>query len=225
MPLEAAVEVVQAEVVDALKAEGLPPGIGIKIAGASDKLTATRAALAGDMGLAVLLAYLLMVAIFRHWGYPLLIMLTVPLGIAGGIFGLWLMNLLPSVRQPFDMITMLGFLVLIGVVVNNPILLVEQALQNRRRGMDIATAVIESTRVRVRPIMMTTLTTLGGLAPLVFLPREGTELYRGLGIIVLFGLLSSTLLTLTFMPSLLALVLKLGERLKGGVSGEAAVGR
>ncbi|MDF1819635.1 MAG: efflux RND transporter permease subunit [Immundisolibacteraceae bacterium] len=225
MPLEAAVEVVQAEVVDALKAEGLPPGIGIKIAGASDKLTATRAALAGDMGLAVLLAYLLMVAIFRHWGYPLLIMLTVPLGIAGGIFGLWLMNLLPSVRQPFDMITMLGFLVLIGVVVNNPILLVEQALQNRRRGMDIASAVIESTRVRVRPIMMTTLTTLGGLAPLVFLPREGTELYRGLGIIVLFGLLSSTLLTLTFMPSLLALVLKLGERLKGGVSGEAAVGR
>ena len=220
MPLEAAVETVQADVVDALKAEGMPPGIDIKIAGASDKLTATRAALTGNMGLAVLLAYLLMVAIFRHWGYPLLIMLTVPLGIAGGIFGLWLMNLLPSVHQPFDMITMLGFLVLIGVVVNNPILLVEQALQNRRAGMDVATSVIESTRVRVRPIMMTTLTTLGGLAPLVFLPRAGTELYRGLGIIVLFGLLSSTLLTLTFMPSLLALVLRVGERMKGRVAGK-----
>jgi multidrug efflux pump subunit AcrB len=162
----------------------------------------------------VLLAYLLMVAIFRHWGYPLLIMLTVPLGIAGGIFGLWLMNLMPGVHQPFDMITMLGFLVLIGVVVNNPILLVEQALRNRSNGMDIARSVIESTQVRVRPIMMTTLTTLGGLAPLVFWPRAGTELYRGLGIIVLFGLLSSTLLTLTFMPSLLALVLRLGEKFR-----------
>ncbi|MBL4623125.1 MAG: efflux RND transporter permease subunit, partial [Immundisolibacteraceae bacterium] len=217
MPLEAAVEIIQAQVVDALKAEGMPAGINIKIGGASDKLTATRAALTGNMGLAVLLAYLLMVAIFKHWGYPLLIMLTVPLGIAGGIFGLWLMNLLPSVHQPFDMITMLGFLVLIGVVVNNPILLVEQALQNRRAGMDIAASVIESTRVRVRPIMMTTLTTLGGLAPLVFLPRAGTELYRGLGIIVLFGLLTSTLLTLTFMPSLLALVLRAGEKIRGAV--------
>ena len=217
MPLEAAVEVVQDQVVDALKAEGIPPGIDIKIGGASDKLTATRTALTGNMALAVLLAYLLMVAIFRHWGYPFLIMLTVPLGIAGGIFGLWLMNLLPSVHQPFDMITMLGFLVLIGVVVNNPILLVEQALQNRRAGMDIAASVIESTRVRVRPIMMTTLTTLGGLAPLVFLPRAGTELYRGLGIIVLFGLLASTMLTLTFMPSLLALVLRLGEKIRAGL--------
>ncbi len=214
MPLETAVEKVQAEVVEALTAEGLPAGIDLKIAGASDKLKATRAALGGNMALAVLLAYLLMVAIFRHWGYPLIIMLTVPLGIAGGIFGLWLMNLLPGVRQPFDMITMLGFLVLIGVVVNNPILLVEQALRHRRAGMEIAQSVIESTRSRVRPIMMTTFTTLGGLAPLVFLPRAGTELYRGLGIIVLFGLLASTLLTLTFMPSLLSLLLNAGERLK-----------
>jgi multidrug efflux pump subunit AcrB len=216
MALEEAVELVQAEVVNALEAEGvIPAGIDLKIAGASDKLVATRAALGDNMGLAVLFAYLLMVAIFRHWVYPLLIILTVPLGIAGGILGLWLMNLIPGVHQPFDMITMLGFLVLIGVVVNNPILLVERALQNRRTGMAIAEAVIESTRTRVRPIMMTTLTTLGGLAPLVFLPREGTELYRGLGIIVLFGLLFSTLMTLTFMPSLLALVLRAGEKLRG----------
>ena len=215
IPLEEAVERIQAGVIDALQAEGaIPAGIDLKIAGASDKLKATRSALKANMGLAVLFAYLLMVAIFRHWVYPLLIMLTVPLGVAGGIFGLWLMNLIPGVRQPFDMITMLGFLVLIGVVVNNPILLVEQALRLRRDGMAIAESVIESTRTRVRPIMMTTLTTLGGLAPLVFLPRAGTELYRGLGIIVLFGLLFSTLLTLTFVPALLALVLRVGEKLR-----------
>ncbi len=215
LPLEAAVERVQREVIDTLQSEGLvPEGVNLKIAGASDKLKATRAALSANMGLAVVFAYLLMVAIFRHWLYPLLIMVTVPLGIAGGIFGLWLMNLLPGVNQPFDMITMLGFLVLIGVVVNNPILLVEQALQFRRTGMVIAESVVRSTRTRIRPIMMTTFTTLGGLAPLVFLPRAGTELYRGLGIIVLFGLLFSTLLTLTFMPSLLALAMRVGDKLR-----------
>ena len=110
---------------------------------------------------------------------------------------------------------MLGFLVLIGVVVNNPILLVEQTVANIRAGMHTLDAVVEATRTRVRPIMMTTLTTIFGISPLVFLPRAGTELYRGLGIIVLFGLLFSTLITLTFMPSLLSLMLQARDRLRG----------
>ncbi|MCG2634258.1 MAG: efflux RND transporter permease subunit, partial [Gammaproteobacteria bacterium] len=213
VPLETAVEIIQRDVIEALHQSGqIADSISMEIVGASDKLQATRSALASNLILAVVLSYLLMVAIFRHWGYPLLIMLTVPLGLGGGILGLWLMNLLPSVNQPFDMITMLGFLVLVGIVVNNPILLVTRALDNTRKGMAVAEAVLESTRTRIRPILMTTLTTIGGLAPLVFIPRAGTELYRGLGIIVLFGLLFSTLLTLTFMPALLSLLLQLGER-------------
>jgi multidrug efflux pump subunit AcrB len=100
--------------------------------------------------------------------------------------------------------------VLIGTVVNNPILIVERSVGNlKQRGMSVIDAVTEAIRVRLRPIMMTTVTTVAGLSPLVFNPGAGTELYRGLGAIVLFGLLFSTLVTLTFMPALLALVLRM----------------
>jgi multidrug efflux pump subunit AcrB len=115
------------------------------------------------------------------------------------------------IQQSFDMITMLGFLVLIGTVVNNPILIVERAVSNlRERSMDVLEAVTEAVQIRLRPIMMSMVTTVAGLSPLVFNPGAGTELYRGLGAIVLFGLLFSTLVTLTFMPALLSLVLQFG---------------
>lgn len=157
------------------------------------------------------LTYLIMVAILRHWGYPLVIMLTVPLGYAGGVLGLWLMNAV-GIAATFDVITVLGFLVLIGVVVNNPILLVERHRENLATGLTPIDSLLDAARTRLRPIMMTTLTTLFGLFPLVFLPREGTELYRGLGIVLLFGLLISTLVTLSFTPCLLRLLRRGGPQ-------------
>jgi multidrug efflux pump subunit AcrB len=206
LPLEAAVQKVQTGVVGALQAAGeVPAGVRIAIGGASDKLAATRAALADNMLLALALVYLIMVAILRHWGFPLVIMLTVPLGYAGGVLGLLLMNAVGS-RAAFDMITVLGFLVLIGVVVNNPILLVERYRENMAAGRGAVDALLDAAGARLRPIMMTTLTTLFGLFPLVFLPREGTELYRGLGIVLLFGLLFSTVVTLSFTPCVLRLL-------------------
>jgi multidrug efflux pump subunit AcrB len=206
MPLETAVQKVQTEVVGALQAAGeVPAGVRIAIGGASDKLAATRAALADNMLLALALVYLIMAAILRHFGWPLVIMLTVPLGYAGGVMGLWLMNAV-GIRATFDMITVLGFAVLIGVVVNNPILLVERYRENLAAGLASADALLAAAQTRLRPIMMTTLTTLFGLFPLVFLPREGTELYRGLGIVLLFGLLFSTVVTLTFTPCVLRLL-------------------
>lgn len=222
VPLEQGVETVRAGIMDAMREAGeLPPGVTMSISGASDRLTATREALAGNFLVAILIAYLLMVAIFSHWGYPLVIMTTVPIGISGGIVGLWLLNWigarlpavgLDAVQQPFDVITMLGFLVLIGTVVNNPILIVEQALTNvRERGMQCRDAVVAAVGTRLRPIVMSTITTVFGLSPLVFLPGAGTELYRGLGTIVLFGLLFSAIVTLTFMPSLLSLILEWRE--------------
>jgi multidrug efflux pump subunit AcrB len=145
-------------------------------------------------------------------------MTSVPIGVSGGIAGLALLNLvggqldaigLYPIQQPFDMITMLGFLVLIGTVVNNPILITERAVTGFRvAGRSVAEAIADAVRVRLRPIMMSMITTVAGLSPLVFNPGAGTELYRGLGAIVLFGLLFSTLVTLTFMPALLALTLR-----------------
>jgi len=111
------------------------------------------------------------------------------------------------------MISMLGFLILMGTVVNNPILVVHRAVQNvQQQGMDALAAVTEAVEVRLRPIAMTTITTLAGLAPLVLIPGAGTELYRGVGAIVMFGILGAALVTLTVLPALTVLVLQFRHR-------------
>ncbi len=218
--LETGLEQVKSEVVRQLQDAGqIPSNVKILISGASDALQATRESLAANYLVALAIIYLVLVAILSHWGYPLLIMTTIPLGIASGIVGLWLMNqvgaALPllgmnAIHQSFDMITMLGFLILMGTVVNNPILIVHQAMVNfRDQGMAARDAVREAVAIRLRPIAMTTLTTVCGLAPLVLIPGEGTELYRGLGVIVLFGLVGTAVVTLTFLPALLMLFLDL----------------
>ena len=226
--LETGVARVRSELVDYLRSSGqIPAGVSIDISGASDQLEATQQAIANNYLVAVVIVYLLLVAIFTHWGYPLLIMTTIPIGIAGGIVGLVLMNavgaLLPAIglqpiRQPFDMISMLGFLILMGTVVNNPILIVHRAMENvREQAMKPRAAVREAVASRLRPIAMSTITTISGLAPLVFIPGEGTELYRGVGAIVLFGILSAAIVALTFLPALTTLVLSVAES-RGGRS-------
>jgi multidrug efflux pump subunit AcrB len=207
--LETAVARTQNELIPRLRENGhLATGVSIDISGAADQLEATRASMTSNFIIALLLSYLLLVAIFKHWGYPLIILITVPMGLAGGILGLVSFNLLPGNPQPLDVITMLGFLILLGTVVNNPILIVDRTRQNLASGnFQIIAAVREATASRLRPILMTTLTTVFGLAPLVMLPGAGTELYRGLGIVVLSGLLLTTIVTLTFLPCLLVEVL------------------
>jgi multidrug efflux pump subunit AcrB len=206
--LEMAVARVATELLPGLHRDGLvPAGVSLTVSGAADQLDATREALSGNFVIAVILCYLLLVAIFVHWGYPLVILATVPIGLAGGIIGLALLNLVPGVRQPFDVITMLGFLVLLGTVVNNPILIVDRTRQNLMRGVSVHDAVVEAVGSRIRPVLMTTLTTVFGLAPLVLQPGAGTELYRGLGVIVLSGLICATVVTLTVLPCLLVTLL------------------
>ncbi|WP_119165584.1 efflux RND transporter permease subunit [Algihabitans albus] len=222
VPLSVGVERVRSDVLDALRQEGaIPAGVSVSISGASDQLDATQTALTENYVVAVAIVYLLLVAIFSHWGLPLLIMTAIPLGVAGGILGLVLMNAvgallpaigLPPISQPFDMISMLGFLILMGTVVNNPILIVERAVTNaRERGFEAREAVVEAVRSRSRPIAMSTMTTACGLAPLVFMPGEGTELYRGVGAIVLFGILGAAVISLTFLPALTSLALRVGQ--------------
>ena len=233
IPLEQGVDMVRRGIIDELRETGeIGDDISMSITGASDLLKSTRAALKGNFIVAVFIAYLLLVAIFSHWGYPLLVMTTVPIGIGGGLFGLWLMNAiggnlsllgLTDIYQPFDVITMLGFLILIGTVVNNPILIIDRTMRNiKTRGMASVEAVLESTRARLRPVMISSITTIFGLSPLVFNPGAGTELYRGLGAIVMFGLLFSTLITLTFMPTLLSLSLQFRDWLSPSAGGSSA---
>jgi multidrug efflux pump subunit AcrB len=222
IPLETGVETVREDIVAHLRSSGdIPANVDVVISGAADQLDATRDALMSNYLVALLIIYLLMVAIFNHWGYPLLIITSIPLGIAGGIVGLTLLNgiggLLPligvtAIVQPFDMISMLGFLILMGTVVNNPILVVHRAVDNfRKNGMEALSAVTEAVEVRLRPIAMSTITTLVGLAPLVLIPGAGTELYRGVGAIVMFGIIGAALVTLTVLPAMTVIVLQFGR--------------
>lgn len=216
--LETAEAIVRNDLLPALWQRGsIAQGINVSISGAADQLEATKASLSSNFVVAIILCFLLLVAIFTHWRYPLFILATVPLGMAGGLLGLILINGvnaglssigLGGTHQPFDMITMLGFLILLGTVVNNPILIVDQTRRFWEQGKSVRSAVRGAVSKRLKPILMSTATTIFGLAPLVLLPGEGTELYRGVGVIVLCGIFVSTLLSLTFLPALLTALLK-----------------
>ncbi|WP_084031795.1 efflux RND transporter permease subunit [Desulfonatronum lacustre] len=207
--LQEAMETVQNQVVPALEAQGLLGNSRVEMSGVADKLTETRLALQWNFILAVIIIYLLMSALFGNFVYPLIILFTVPLATAGGFVGLKLVNVFIA-PQPLDILTMLGFVILVGVVVNNAILLVNQSLINvRQHGMEHLEGVLEATRVRLRPIYMSTTTSIFGMLPLVVAPGPGSELYRGLGSVVLGGLALSTVFTIFVIPSLLAFFIRM----------------
>ncbi len=206
LPLESAMEIIDGKVFKPLTAAGMLKGVSVRMSGAADKLTETRKALQWNFILAAMIAYLLMAALFSNFIYPLVIMFTVPLAGAGGFIGLELLSRFTP--QTLDILTMLGFVILIGVVVNNAILIVHQALNNLRfHGMDHKTAVLESVRVRLRPIYMSATTSICGMLPLVLFPGSGSELYRGLGSVILGGIAVSTIFTVFIIPSLLMFVI------------------
>ena len=205
IPLESALERLENGVVQALEAQGLPPGVKIRLSGTADDLQATWDAMAINLVVAIAIVYLIMAVLFESFVYPLVIMLSVPLAAAGGVLGLAAVN--SYTFQPLDMLTLLGFVILIGIVVNNAILLVHQTLfLVREEGAVISDAIVAATRNRIRPIFMSTLTSVFGMLPLVLFPGAGSELYRGLGSVVIGGLALSAVLTLLIVPPLLAVV-------------------
>lgn len=217
LALEEAMELLQTEVIDALQAQGVPPGIKLDLAGAADELTKTWNAMVWQILLAVAVVYLVMAILFESFLYPAIIVLSVPLATAGGVAGLVLVNL--YMYQPLDMLTMLGFVILIGTVVNNAILLVYQTLTHvREEAMPPREAILAATRNRIRPIFMSTLTSVFGMLPLVLFPGAGSELYRGLGAVVIGGLSLSAVLTLAIVPPLMSLTAPLMPRASAGRS-------
>jgi HAE1 family hydrophobic/amphiphilic exporter-1 len=239
IPLEQAIDDID-EMLATLSAQGaIPPHIGVNVAGSASKLQAVREALLGDgtfigtlgssLILALIIVYLLMCVLFQSFLYPFVIMFSVPLATLGGFAALagvhaWseMDRYMPV--QNLDVLTMLGFVILIGVVVNNAILLVHQSL-NFMRGVGDAglgidgplparRAIAESVRTRVRPIFMSMLTSVGAMLPLVLMPGSGSELYRGLGSVVVGGLIVSAAFTLILVPLLFSLVLDIAHRTK-----------
>lgn len=203
IPLESAMDTIHDKILGSLDKAGMLAGTTHRLSGAADKLTVARRTLQWDFLLALVITYLLMSALFENFLYPFIILFTVPLAAAGGFVGLKLVNLLIR-PQPLDILTMLGFVILIGVVVNNAILIVHQALNYiRHEGMEYREAVLLSARTRIRPIYMTAITSIFGMLPLVVFPGPGSELYCGLGSVVLGGLALSTVFTLFVIPALL----------------------
>ncbi len=203
--IEEAIEIIQNEVIEPLQEEGVPTNVRFRLSGTANALNTTWNAMSIDLIIALVIVYLVMAILFESFIYPLIIMVSVPVAAAGGVGGLAVLNL--YVHQPLDMLTLLGFVILIGIVVNNAILLIHQSLHTIRTGeYDGGTAIIVATKNRIRPIFMSTFTSVCGMLPLVLFPGAGSELYRGLGSVVVGGLSMSALLTLFMVPPLMAIL-------------------
>ena len=213
--LESAMEIIDEKVITPIRNSGQLGNIyRVEVGGTADDLTRTRQALQWNFVLAIVISFLLMSALFENFFYPVIIMFSVPLAAAGGFVGLFLVNVFIG-YQPLDIITMLGFVILVGIVVNNAILIVHQSLNNMRESdMPPREAITESVRSRIRPIYMSTITTVSAMLPLVLAPGAGSEFYRGLGSVVVGGLLVSTIFTIFLIPALLSLALDAGIALK-----------
>ena len=250
MALEEMITEIETMIGDYRRTGVIPPGIETTLAGSASKLQEVRRALLGDgtfagtlgssLVLALTVVYLLMCVLFQSYARPLVIMFSVPLATFGGFAALYAVHVwtassryLPM--QQLDVLTMLGFVLLIGVVVNNAILIVHQTLNFLTGKADVGEgyggemtprrAIAEAVRTRMRPIFMSTFTSVGAMLPLVLMPGSGSELYRGLGSVVVGGLVVSTIFTLLLVPMLLSLVFDVqalfSRRPKEAVTAEA----
>ena len=207
MTLQESVEVLEDIVQEAVPPTMLSDGTQVKLAGKADKLAQTIESMKWNLLFALIIIYLLMSALFGNFIYPLVILFTVPMATAGGFVGLKITNMFIA-PQPLDVLTMLGFIILIGIVVNNAILIVHQSLNNIRfNAMKSKEAILEATRSRLRPIFMSSLTSVFGMLPLVLIPGPGSEFYRGLGSVITGGLAFSMLFTILVTPALMYLML------------------
>jgi HAE1 family hydrophobic/amphiphilic exporter-1 len=227
------------QVIDRIEREHLVPtrqtlseDFGLGVGGAADELASTQKSLLNSFYYAVGFIYLLLVALFASFLHPLIVMLTVILAVSGSFLGIVGNNLLQrqnilSILQEwkipdaetmagswnwitFDILTQLGIVILAGIVVNNAILIIHQMLNNIRSGMDEREALLKSCETRLRPIMMTVISSVFGMIPLALGEGSGTELYRGMGTALIGGLSVSAIFTLFLVPILLSLLMDIG---------------
>ena len=178
----------------AIDSMALPAGYRILTSGEQEEMAGSFRSLVATFLLAVLLNYMIMAAQFESLVHPFLILLTIPMGLCGSVLAMALTG------QTMNVISAIGMVVLLGIVVDNAIVKVDCTNRLRKEGTDLREAIVESSHVRLRPILMSTATTLIGLVPLALGIGSGAELLRPLGIVVIGGLAFSTLLTLVLIP-------------------------
>ncbi|HYC03599.1 MAG TPA: efflux RND transporter permease subunit [Azospirillaceae bacterium] len=200
LALEDVMVQLRSEIEPQLKAFMPSDGV-IKYGGSADRLDATVATMGKNFMIALGLLFLLMALLFRSAKDSFMVMVSIPLATVGGVALLQITNLVTF--QPLDLLTMIGFIILLGIVVNNAILLVDETRRLELEGYTRKDAVAASLRTRVRPIFMGTLTTIAGMAPMLLVPGEGSVIYRGIAAVIVGGISVSTIFTLILLPALL----------------------
>lgn len=180
-----------------------PDGYDYEFTGTLDSIVETFVSLFIVLIVAILLVYMIMAAQFESFIHPFIVMFSMPIALTGGIFGLFITG------NTITASSFMGFIMLVGMVVNNAIVLVDYTNQQVEQGLSCFDALVKAGPTRLRPILMTTLTTVLGLVPMALSTAEGTEMQRPLAIAVIFGLTISTMVTLIFIPVLYATVDKL----------------
>lgn len=202
MSLDEAIQIVREKVEPKVR-EVLPENAQLSYAGSANDLQEALKAMSTNFALALLILFALMAALFKSVWDSFLVMLVIPVSMAGGIAALRILGLFGF--QALDLLTMIGFIILLGLVVNAAILLVDQTRAREHAGMSRVDAVREALETRARPIVLSTLTAVLGMLPLIVMPGVGSAIYRGLAAVVSGGMILGTVFTWFLMPALLRL--------------------
>ena len=186
----------------------VPSGVQIEMAGTLEDQQEAFADLALLLLIVSILVYIVLASQFESLTYPFMIILTVPFAFTGGLL------LLALTGEPLGIMGYVGLIMLVGMVVKNAIVLIDYINLNRERGMSIITSVVHGGRSRLRPVLMTTLTTILGMIPLAIGTGQGSEMWRALGIAIIGGMTFSTIITLILIPALYSMMAGYGVRRK-----------
>jgi multidrug efflux pump subunit AcrB len=203
MSLEEAIAVVEGKVIPELRKQ-LPADAGIRVSGSADQLGKVIGTMGGNFALALLVLFMLMGAMFKSLKDSALVMATLPLAVLGGVLGLRALGLFAF--QPLDLLSMIGFIMLLGMVVNNAILLIAQTRTAQRDGLALAPALEQALSQRLRPIFIGALTGVVGALPMAINPGPGAVIYRGLAAVTVGGVGFSLVFTALLIPAALRLL-------------------
>jgi multidrug efflux pump subunit AcrB len=209
MSLDEAIEIVENEVVPALR-KALPADAGVQVSGSADQLEQVVGGMRSNFAMALMVLFMLMAAMFKSLKDSAFVMLALPMAVFGGVLGLRALGLFTP--QSLDLLSMIGFVMLLGMVINNAILLIAQTRTAQDEGLDIAQAVEQALNQRMRPILIGALTGVVGALPLAISPGPGAVIYRGIAAVTVGGVGLSLVFTLVLMPALLRLQWRRAER-------------
>jgi multidrug efflux pump subunit AcrB len=208
LSLEDMLAKIESDITPALRAQ-LPPDANIRLAGSADRLETIISTMSVNFLLALLVLFMLMAAMFQSIKDALVVVLTVPLALAGGVLGIRLLGFVTF--QPLDLLTMIGFIMMIGIIVNHAILLVDRTRDALNHGHDLDESLRLALNQRLRAMVASTLTGALGALPMVVNPGPASAIYRGLAAVNVAGVVVSMVFSVLLLPSLMRLMYERGE--------------